>query len=125
MICVDKEDPATVYVALKNKLMNAYDKDWGLEDAVRLLKRFIDALGEDLPVVADYVNKIKLQLEEKKDDVDFNRLQAFFLLSMCLSKPHQVLFDRKMKTIKDTKNSNSTLSKHVAHFLISFDIFLL
>ena len=39
----------------------------------------------------------------KKDDTDFTRLHAFFMLSMCLSRPHQMQFDRHMKTLKDTK----------------------
>lgn len=100
-ICIDKEDPATVYVALKNKLMNSYNKDWSLLDASRLLKRFLDALDDDLAVVFDYISKIKAMLDDKKDDADFTRLQAFYLLSMCLSKPHQLVFDHQMRTLKE------------------------
>ena len=83
--------------------MNAYNKDWSLADASRLLKRFLDALDEDLPVVHDYISKIKAMLDEKKDDPEFTRLHAFYLLSMCLSKPHQVVFDHQMRTLKETK----------------------
>ena len=83
--------------------MNSYNKDWSLGDASRLLKRLLDALDDDLNVVYDYISKIKTTLDEKKDDVDFTRLQAFYLLSMCLSKPHQLIFDHQMKTLKDTK----------------------
>ena len=92
-----------VYVALKNRLMNAYNKDWSLADASRLLKRFLDALDEDLPVVHDYISKIKFMLDEKADDPEFTRLHAFYLLSMCLSKPHQLVFDHQMRTLKETK----------------------
>ena len=83
--------------------MTAYNKDWSLIDASRLLKRFLDALDEDLAVVHDYVSKIKQLVDEKKDDPDFTRQQAFYLLSMCLSKPHQQVFDHHMKTLKETK----------------------
>ena len=83
--------------------MTAYNKDWSLLDASRLLKRFLDALDDDLAVVHDYVSKIKMMLDEKKEDVDFTRQQAFYLLSMCLSKPHQLIFDHQMRTLKETK----------------------
>ena len=92
-----------MYVAIKSKLMNAHTKEWGLEDATRLLQRFIDSLDEDLMVVKDYVDKIKRKLETKIGDPEFNRLQGFFLLSMCLSKPHQITFDQKMTTMNDTR----------------------
>ena len=64
-ICVEREDPKTVYVALKSKIMTAYAKEWGLEDATRLLQRFIESLDEDLMVVKDYVDKVKRKLEAK------------------------------------------------------------
>ena len=83
--------------------MTAYNKDWSLVDASRLLKRFLDALDEDLAVVHDYISKIKQLLDEKNEDPDFTRQQAFYLLSMCLSKPHQQVFDHHMKTLKDTR----------------------
>ena len=103
MICIDREDPGLVYVALKNRLMTSHAKDWSLDEAARLLQRLIDAMDEDLTVVKEYVDKVKRRLETKKDDVDFTRLHAFFLLSMCLSKPHQMQFDGHMKTLRDTR----------------------
>ena len=102
-ICVDREDPRVVYIALKNRLMTSISKDWSLDEAARLLQRLVDAFDEDLTCVKDYVDKVRRRLEAKKDDVDFTRLHAFFMLSMCLSKPHQMQFDRLMKTLKDTK----------------------
>ena len=102
-ICREREDPGIVYVGIKSKLMTAHTKDWGLEDATRLLQRFIDALDEDLMVVKEYVEKIKRKLETKIGDPDFTRLQGFFMLSMCLSKPHQVAFDQLMITMRDTR----------------------
>jgi len=109
MMCIDREDPSLPYVALKNKLMHCYNKEWGLEDAGRLLQRIIDALDEDCVVVKDYFEKLRHTLLAKKDDPDFTKLQGFFLLSMGLSKPHQLAFDVHMKTIKDTKNHSMLL----------------
>ena len=83
--------------------MTAYAKEWGLEDATRLLQRFVESLDEDLMVVKDYVEKIKRKLESKLGDPEFSRLQGFFMLSMCLSKPHQVAFDQLMTTMRDTR----------------------
>ena len=83
--------------------MTSISKDWSLDEAVRLLQRLIDSLDEDLTCVKDYIDKVKRRLELKKDDTDFTRLHAFFMLSMCISRPHQVQFDRHMKTLKDTK----------------------
>ena len=100
---MEREDPKTVYVALKSKIMTAYAKEWGLEDATRLLQRFIESLDEDLMVVKDYVDKVKRKLEAKIGDPEFTRLQGFFMLSMCLSKPHQVVFDQLMTTLRDTR----------------------
>ena len=102
-ICIDRENPSVVYIALKNRLMTSMAKDWSLDEAVRLLQRLIEALDDDLTCVKDYIDKVKRRLEAKKDDTDFTRLHAFFMLSMCLSRPHQLQFDRHMKTLKDTK----------------------
>lgn len=89
--------------------MTAQTKDWSMDDAVRLLQRFIDSLDEDLSVVKDYSEKIKIKLESKKDDPDFTRMQGFFLLSMCLSRPHQLVFDNLMRTMKDTRPASSLM----------------
>ena len=102
-ICIDREDPAIVYVALKNRLMTSHSKDWALDDANRLLLRLVEAMDEDLACVKDYIEKVRRRLETKKDDTDFTRMHAFFLLSMCLSKPHQVAFDDQMKQLRDTR----------------------
>ena len=109
MICIDREDPSLPYVALKNKLMHCHNKDWGLEDAGRLLQRIVDALDEDCVVVKEYFEKLRLTLLAKKDDPDFTKLQGFFLLSMGLSKPHQLAFDAHMRTIRDTRNHAALL----------------
>ena len=103
MVCIDREDPSLPYVALKNKLMHCYNKDWGLEDASRLLIRLTEAFDEDCVVVKDYFEKLRITLDAKKDDPDFTKLQAFYLLSMGLSKPHQLAFDHQMATLRDTK----------------------
>ena len=103
MICIDREDPSVVYVSLKNRLMTAHANNWCLVEAVQLLARLIDALNEDLACVKDYIEKVKRKLEDKANDTDFTKLQACFLLSMCLSKPHQLAFDIHMKTLKDTR----------------------
>lgn len=109
MICIDRENSSIPYVALKSKLMTAQTKDWSMDDAVRLLQRFIDSLDEDLSVVRDYTEKIKIKLESKKDDPDFTRMQGFFLLSMCLSRPHQLAFDNQMRMLKDTRPASSLM----------------
>ena len=109
MVCIDREDPSLPYVALKNKLMHCHNKDWGLEDAGRLLQRIVDALDEDCVVVKEYFEKLRLALLAKKDDPDFTKLQGFFLLSMGLSKPHQMAFDVHMRTLRDTRNHAALL----------------
>ena len=109
MVCIDREDPSLPYVALKNKLMHCHNKEWGLEDAARLLQRLIDAFDEDCVVVKDYFEKLRLKLLSKKDDPDFTKLQGFFMLSMGLSKPHQIQFDTQMKTLRDTKTNSMLL----------------
>ena len=109
MICIDREDPSLPYVALKNKLMHCHNKEWGLDDAARLLQRLIDAFDDDCVVVKDYFEKLRLKLLSKKDDPDFTKLQGFFMLSMGLSKPHQVQFDTHMKTLRDTKTNSMLL----------------
>lgn len=109
MVCIDREDPSLPYVALKNKLMHCHNKDWGLEDAGRLLQRIVDALDEDCVVVKDYFEKLRLALLAKKEDPDFTKLQGFFLLSMGLSKPHQLQFDVHMRTLRDTRNHAALL----------------
>ena len=109
MVCIDREDPSLPYVALKNKLMNCHNKEWGLEDAARLLQRLIDAFDEDCVVVKDYFEKLRLKLLAKKDDPDFTKLQGFYMLSMGLSKPHQMAFDKHMKTLRDTKTNSMLL----------------
>ena len=90
--------------------MHCHNKDWGLEDAARLLQRLIDAFDEDCVVVKEYFEKLRLKLLSKKDDPDFTKLQGFYMLSMGLSKPHQTEFDKQMKTLRDTK-TNSMLSE--------------
>ena len=109
MVCIDREDPSLPYVALKNKLMHCHNKEWGLEDAARLLQRLIEAFDEDCVVVKDYFEKLRLKLLAKKEDPDFTKLQGFFMLSMGLSKPHQMAFDKHMKTLRDTKTNSMLL----------------
>ena len=103
MICIDREDPSVVYVSLKNRLMTSHANNWCLIEAVQLLQRLIDSFDEDLACVKDYIEKVKRKLESKSNDTDFTKLQACFLLSMCLSKPHQMSFDIHMKTLRETK----------------------
>ena len=102
-MCIDREHPSLPHVALKNKLMHCHNKEWGLDDASRLLQRIVNALDEDCVVVKDYFEKLKSTLDSKKDDPDFNKLQGFYLLSMGLNKPHQLEFDHQMNTLRDTK----------------------
>jgi len=109
MVCIDREDPSLPYVALKNKLMHCHNKEWGLEDAARLLQRLIDAFDDDCVVVRDYFERLRLKLLTKKEDPDFTKLQGFFMLSMGLSKPHQIEFDKHMKTLRDTKTNSMLL----------------
>ena len=109
MICIDREDPSVVYVSLKNRLMTSHANNWCLIEAVQLLQRLIDSFDEDLACVKDYIEKVKRKLESKSNDTDFTKLQACFLLSMCLSKPHQMSFDIHMKTLRETKPVPSLL----------------
>ena len=74
-----------------------------------MLQRLIDAFDDDCVVVKDYFEKLRLKLLAKKDDPDFTKMQGFFMLSMGLSKPHQVAFDKHMKTLRDTKTNSMLL----------------
>ena len=89
--------------------MNCHRIDWGLDDASKLLRRLIDALDDDCVVVRDFYEKLKMKLETFKNDPDFTKFHGVCLLSMGLSKPHQVAFDKHIEVIQDTKTISSLL----------------
>ena len=88
----DKENPETVYVAIKHQLMN---NTFALtaDQAIKMLDRFYHAIPDDWPVFKRYVYQISKEMTDQKSKSHFDRRQGLNLLSMVLKKSHQILFD--------------------------------
>ena len=93
----EREDADQVYVTLKNRLKNHMLTDFYLEDAIKLLKRFIDALPDTLLCTRNYVEKVRAGMVARKDDFTYTRHLALVDLSKCLSPQHQMDFDCELK----------------------------
>ena len=88
----DKENPETVYVAIRHQLMtNTFTLT--AEQAIRSLDRFFHAIPDDWPVFKRYVAQISKEMNDQKTKSHFDRRQGLNLLSMVLKKAHQIMFD--------------------------------
>ena len=88
----DKENPETVYVAIRHQLMtNTFTLT--AEQAIRSLDRFYHAIPDDWPVFKRYVAQISKEMNDQKSKSHFDRRQGLNLLSMVLKKAHQIMFD--------------------------------
>ena len=88
----EKEDPSTVYVILRNKLMTNVLKDFYLQNAVVLIRRLIDALPDDQLALKSYMDEIHRAMLSRTGDAHYTRKMGLQDASMCLNKPHQEKF---------------------------------
>ena len=88
----DKENPETVYVALRHQLMkNTFTLT--ADQAIKSLDRFYSAIPDTWPVFKRYAAKISKEITDQKSKAHFDRRQGLNLMSMILKKSHQILFD--------------------------------
>ena len=88
----DKENPSTVYVAIRHQLMNNTFSITA-EQAIKSLDRFFHSIPDDWPVFKRYIAQISKEMNDQKSKSHFDRRQGLNLLSMILKKSHQILFD--------------------------------
>ena len=88
----DKENPETVYVAIRHQLMNN-TFTLTADQAIKSLDRFCHSIPDNWPVYKRYVNQISKEMNDQKSKAHFDRRQGLNLLSMVLKKSHQILFD--------------------------------
>ena len=88
----DKENPSTVYVAIRHQLMNNTFSITA-EQAIKSLDRFYHSIPDDWPVFKRYIAQISKEMNDQKSKSHFDRRQGLNLLSMILKKSHQILFD--------------------------------
>ena len=111
----DKENPETVYVALRHQLMkNTFTLT--ADQAIKSLDRFYSAIPDTWPVFKRYTGQISKEIMEQKSKAHFDRRQGLNLMSMILKKSHQILFDVYMHRHKNNASLHepfdaSTLKK--------------
>ena len=88
----DKENPSTVYVAIRHQLMNNTFSITA-DQAIKSLDRLYHSIPDDWPVFKRYIAQISKEMNEQKSKSHFDRRQGLNLLSMVLKKSHQILFD--------------------------------
>ena len=88
----DKENPETVYVAIKHQLMNN-TFTLTADQAIKNLDRLFHSIPDNWPVFKRYVHQISKEMSDQKTKSHFDRRQGLNLLSMVLKKSHQILFD--------------------------------
>ena len=96
----DKENPETVYVALRHQLMkNTFTLT--ADQAIKTLDRFYSAIPDTWPVFKRYAAKISKEITDQKSKAHFDSRQGLNLMSMILKKSHQILFDVYMHRHKN------------------------
>ena len=85
----EKEDPSTIYVIIRNKLMTNTLKDFYLQNAVILVKRLYEALPDDQLGLKLFMDEIHRNLVSKTGDPHYTRKMGLTDVSMCLNKAHQ------------------------------------
>ena len=96
----DKENPETVYVALRHQLMkNTFTLT--ADQAIKTIDRFYSAIPDTWPVFKRYAAKISKEIMDQKSKAHFDRRQGLNLMSMILKKSHQILFDVYMHRHKN------------------------
>ena len=88
----DKENPSTVYVAIRHQLMNNTFTITA-DQAIKSLDRYYHSIPDDWPVFKRYIAQISKEMNDQKSKSHFDRRQGLNLLSMILKKSHQILFD--------------------------------
>ena len=78
---------------IRNRLKNNLLGEFFLEDAIKLAKRFYDALPDTLTPVKRFVEMIRLDLMTHVSDENFSRKKGLYKFSMLLSRAHQHEFE--------------------------------
>ena len=115
----DKENPETVYVAIRHQLMNN-TFTLTADQAIKSLDRFGHAIPDNWPVFKRYVHQISKEMTDQKSKAHFDRRQGLNLLSMVLKKSHQILFDVYLHRNKNNAGLHepfdATTLKKMEHF---------
>ena len=89
----ERERPEDIYVMIRNRLKNNLLQEFYLEDAIKLARRFFDALPDALCNVKRYVEVVRLDLATHLNDEHFTRKKGLYKFSMLLSRSHQHEFE--------------------------------
>lgn len=89
----EREDPEDIYVMIRNRMKNNLLGEFYLEDAVKLAKRFYDALPDSVSTVKRFVEVIRLELQSHVGDEHFTRKRGLYKFSMLLNRTHQHEFE--------------------------------
>ena len=89
----EREDPADIYVMIRNRMKNNLLTEFYLEDAIKLAKRFFDALPDSLPTVKRFVEVVRLELQSHIADEMYTRKRGLYKFSMLLNRTHQHEFE--------------------------------
>lgn len=89
----EREDPADIYVMIRNRMKNNLLTEFYLEDAIKLAKRFYDALPDSVPTVKRFVEVVRLELQSHLADETYTRKRGLYKFSMLLNRTHQHEFE--------------------------------
>ena len=95
----ERENAEDIYCMIRNRLKNNLLQEFYLEDAIKLAKRFFDALPDSLANLKRYVEVVRLDLITHLTDEGFTRKKGLYKFSMLLNRSHQHEFESS-KTLK-------------------------
>ena len=78
---------------IRNRLKNNLLSEFYLEDAVKLAKRFFDALPDSVATVKRFVEVVRLELQSHMTDETYTRKKGLYKFSMLLNRTHQHEFE--------------------------------
>ena len=89
----ERENAEDIYCMIRNRLKNNLLQEFYLEDAIKLAKRFFDALPDCLANLKRYVEVVRLDLITHLNDEGFTRKKGLYKFSMLLNRSHQHEFE--------------------------------
>ena len=108
----ERENPEDIYVMIRNRLKNNLLTEFYLEDAIKLAKRFYDALPDTLATVKRFVEVTRLELQTHVNDEHFTRKRGLYKFSMLLNRTHQHEFESGNFSRFTTKNHKFLFQKY-------------
>ena len=78
---------------IRNRMKNNLLGEFYLEDAIKLARRFYDALPDSVATVKRFVEVIRLELQSHAGDEHFTRKRGLYKFSMLLNRTHQHEFE--------------------------------